>query len=508
MKTFFEVLYSNRGNCCIICENRSLTESLKLNLENKHGFEIQCFERKSSKICELFIYKIKTLINKMGFIKNYFPRILIAKYVKLMRINEKENNAYPESPLIVVRSWADKRSFNSSDVYNDAYFGELNKKIEGCDQKYFNLLYILETMPYYLAVRKLRSVNFHWHLFEEFLDFSDIFRALSAAYKLRDIEIKKTVLSGLDISELIKDAKSCDLNTTRAESSYLSYLGAKKMFRIFNIPIFIYTFENQIWEKMLIYAIREVSKKTTIIGYAHATVISMGLFYTISLKEKNLIPLPDIIFVNGIKAKRILAESGFDERDIQIIGSIRYGGIVHSEKKQQSIGKKKILIVLSIDIERSTEMIIKCIEAFRDLDNISIIFKLHPISDPNSFTEFKSDLPQTILFTSEPITSLFESSSLVIYNDSSAAVEAAALGIPLLHIKSDFTMDMNIFENNKLIPSIRSPKEICLHALEILSDTNPKSKELKNAATEIFAPIDDELINKTLKFDPSIYQNK
>ena len=494
MKTFFQIILNDKGNCTVFCESRSLIKSLKSNLGNKPGFEIKCYGLDSSKLRELFIYNIHTVKNKIGFIYHIFPRILIAKYVKLMRTNE--NNTLREQPVVVIRSWVDKRSFSVSDFYNDVYFGNLNKKIEHYNQNYFYLLDILATMPYQLAVKKICSGNFHWHLYEEFLDFSDIFRALYAGSQSRGIRVKNTILSGLDISDLIDDEYSSDNINIRAESCFLNYLGAKKMFRLFNVPRFIYTFENHIWEKMLVNGIREVSKTTTIIGYAHATVTAMEMFYSVSAKEKNLIPLPDIILVNGVRAKKVLEESGFQDRDIQIIGSLRYGNLVDIDRCKRSDDRKKILVVLSVDFDRSVEMISKCVKAFGELDDMHILFKPHPTINHERFIEYEDGLSKIFSFTSEPIKSILSFIDLVIYSDSTVAVEAAASGIPILQIKSDFTIDVNIFENSKLIPSIRSPEQIRTHALEILSDTNPKSIELQKVAREIIAPVDDEVIQK------------
>ena len=496
MKTLFEVLSSKKGNYCVFCESKSLLNSLKTNFKNKPGFETQCYMPKSSKLRELFIYDIKTLKNKIGFINHFFPRILIAKYIKLLRKNA--HNTLHRQPVIVVRSWADTRSFSASDFYHDVYFGDLNKKIEHSNQNFFYLLDILATMPYHLAVKKLCSGNSHWHLCEEFLDFSDIFRALYAAHKSRGMRAKNSILSGLDISDLINDEHTPENVSIRAESCYLNYLGAKRMFRIFNVPLFIYTFENHIWEKMLIYGIREVSKTTTVIGYAHAAVRPLDLFYSVSAKEKNLLPLPDIILVNGIKAKKVLIESGFDESKIQIIGSLRYGNLVNTERSPRSDIKKKILVVLSVDFDRSIEMITKCVEAFGDLDDIHISFKPHPTLNPERFGVYIDGLSKVFSFSYEPIKSILRSIDLVIYSDTAAAVEAAASGIPLLHIKSDLTIDDNILKNCRLIPSVRSSDQIRINAFELLGDINPKSKELQKEANEIFAPVDEVVIQKIL----------
>lgn len=103
-------------------------------------------------------------------------------------------------------------------------------------------------------------------------------------------------------------------------------------------------------------------------------------------------------------------------------------------------------------------------------------------------------LPEIFSFSSKPISILFEKANLVIYCDSAASVEAASLGIPLLHIKSDFTIDINIFEDVEIIPSVSSPQQIRIQSLKILDGEYPSFEEIQTYVEQIFSHVDEQKI--------------
>ena len=75
-------------------------------------------------------------------------------------------------------------------------------------------------------------------------------------------------------------------------------------------------------------------------------------------------------------------------------------------------------------------MIFKCVKAFGSINNISIIFKPHPIMNSKDLMKFMENLPKPFSFSFMPINTLFETADLVIYSDSTAAVDCIS-GYPV-----------------------------------------------------------------------------
>ncbi len=410
-------------------------------------------------------------------------------------IRGKEGISPNEQPGIVIHSWVDQRAFSDVGKYRDIYFGDLSKRLGQHHLCVTRLIDILPTIWYPVAVKMMQSSDVRWHLLEEFLNFSDIFSALCRVYQQRKWISRNFILSNLDVSDLVHEEKTQDYVHSRAEQSYLLYCAGKKMSRSFAANSIIYTFENHLWEKMFITGIRHGCPATIITGYAHSTVNRMDLSYSLSPIEKDFAPLPDKILVNGIRAKKNLAEFGFESIPTEIIGAIRYESLTTMHVwTRNTDNKNRILVVLSVNFNGSVEMILKCTEAFRNLENIRVILKPHPAHSISDFSHYITHVPVSFSWSSDPIYELFEKSDLVLFTDSTASVEAANRGIPVLHIKSNFTIDINIFEDTITVPSANSPEQIRSIAMKILNSNEFTSDSTQKVIGELFAPVDEQKI--------------
>jgi hypothetical protein len=495
LKTFFEISRYRKGTIFVICESQYLIKAIVENSSGTPDIEIRFFLTVSDKIIQPTISFIQRIKNKTFFILRFFARICLARSIWFLKY--RSGQVGPGNP-VVIHSWADHRSFSSDNTYADIYFGDLAEKLENTRSEVFLLIDFLPTILFPQALIKIHALNKPWHLFEEFITFSDLVDALVISSKMPQSLLQQTTISELSISELINEELINDRQKSRAELSYLYYAAGKRMSGSNNILSFIYTFENHIWEKMMIKGIREITDKTRIIGYAHATVNSMELSYSVSRSERDILPMPDSILVNGKKPKQVLTESGFETRMIHILGSLRYGNLFFPSQKEPFSGQSRILVILSADNNRSLEMMNKCIQAFRDRSDSHITFKPHPIVKTSPIFKFSKDLPSWFHVSLDPLNTLLRATDVVIFSDSTASVEAAALGIPILHIKSDFLIDTNIFEKDNYVPSVSSPDQIRLCTSALLQLSGAALMEYKEnimqSIRDIFSPVDEKVL--------------
>lgn len=483
------------GGICVFCENPTLISTIQKNFEKYTDIEVQeipDLDPKSKTISQLILEKFTIISNKVSFFYYFARRICYARMLQIRNISRQ--NIPKNETFIAIHSWTDQRSFLINGSFSEPYYGNLGQILEKNNNNSFYMIDVLSTISYPEALKKLSRLNFQWKIFEDFLDFFDVIRAWHLVRGRKREEDTGIFFLGHEISDLLNEEYVRDRYSNRAEVCALYYFAARRMARKLSVKTFIYTFENHIWEKMTIEGIRESSPHTKIIGYTHTRVDKMYLCYSLSGAEKNLIPIPDIILVNGPQAKKILLESGFEDTIIQIIGSLRYGNLEFIDKRENSGRRSEILVVLSCDLDRSREMVFKCVNAFSGTGDLSITFKPHPIMNPESLIKSAKSLPKIFSFSSKPLSTLFETADLVIYCDSTASVEAASLGIPLLHIKSDFNIDVNIFEDVEIIPSVSSPPQIRIQSLKILDGEYPSFNEIQTYVKQIFSPVDEHKI--------------
>jgi len=491
-RTLITLLKNQHGTVCVFCENGALIRTLQKNLVEYPGFEVivhaNLTDPAKKKVCRLTVLAG----NKVWFMFRYLARIFCAKLIRIFSGKRQDRGNHPKN---VIHSWADQRSFTHPGIYNDVYFGMLGSILEKHDLETSYLVNILPTEWYPGAAKRLASTGAPWILFEEFLGYSDVFHAIAEVNRQRRWISRSFVLDGMDITDLVLDERERDYTDSRAEQAYLYYCAGRRMAQSLSLKTFLYSFENHIWEKMFIEGIHSISRTPVIIGYAHSIVNAMELSYSISAVEKRLVPLPDRIFVNGVRAEQVLAESGFDDVPIHVTGALRYGrNVAGGSRGSSPVHTGRILVVLSGDFDRAVEMILKSIAAFASERDLAITIKPHPVLKISEFHCYTKDLPENFSFSYEPIQELFKRTDLVIYNDSAASVEAAAIGLPLLHMKSDLSIDLNIFEGTALVPSSDLPQSILSLARNLLSDNSRFSSEAESLAVELFAPVNEQRI--------------
>jgi len=438
---------------------------------------------------------IRRIMSKSVFVSRFMLRICLARAFRLLRSRAPEQG---QASPILIHAWTDERSFAQKNKFVDIYFGRLSEKIEKFQKEYFLFLDVLPTMFYPHALLKLVRLEKPCRLFEEFISFSDVIHSLSVTSGIPTKTYSNAVLSGLDIVSLLTEETEKDRQTARAELSYLYFCAGKKIASSCNPRSIFYTFENHIWEKMLIVGIRKISRKVRLIGYAHATVNTMELSYSVSGAEKQIIPLPDHILVNGKTPKKVLTDSGFDPARIFILGSLRFGSMHLPPPQKPQTGRKTILVVLSADINRSLEMISKVRDAFLHSPDVSIVFKPHPIQKISRILQHTGDLPLHFTVSTASLDALLERTDMVIFSDSTASVEAAARGIPILHLTSDFLIDINIFDQSSIVRSVGDPQEIQTVSEELFRlrrDERIRYQELVHA---LFSPINDDVLEQEI----------
>ena len=109
-----------------------------------------------------------------------------------------------------------------------------------------------------------------------------------------------------------------------------------------------------------------------------------------------------------------------------------------------------------------------------------------------------SSCPGQFSLSTEPLGTLLDDTDVVLYSESTASVEAVARGIPILHVKSDFLIDIDIFEESHIFRSANSPDQIRTFAFELFRFTRESPEESRAAIRDLFSPVDDNVLIKEI----------
>jgi len=494
IKLALDFIYEEKGDIVIIAESHVLIDIMRDRLNNAPDMRVITIDSFLLGIRERTASILEGTIKKIWFNSNYLARILFARYFKQKRKHEREDLGGSE--WIALHSWTDHRSFRDLPVFSDNYFGNMGNEIANRTEHFFYLINVLPTFSYVSAVKGLLKTTATVFLFEELLRPTDALRATIDVRTHFPGFRQCPPLEGIDISRVIQEQCHRDRLGTRSEQSYLSYLVSKSMSHQMKLRSFIYTFENHTWEKMFCSGFKHFSPDTIAVGYAHSIVNPMELSYSRSDRERGIMPIPDIILANGERTKRILIESGFESDRIITSGAFRYQTIHADIENSRKVTGKRILIAVPGELNEALELVYKSIEALSDMQEASIIIKCHPTMPISAFIQYLPNIPPHFIVSEDPIETLLNQVDCVLYTYSTVAVEAFAKRIPLVHVQSDFRIDMDIFEGYECTFPAASSEEIRAAVQDIFSGASIRITDPETILNEFFEPVNTSIIDR------------
>jgi surface carbohydrate biosynthesis protein (TIGR04326 family) len=232
-----------------------------------------------------------------------------------------------------------------------------------------------------------------------------------------------------------------------------------------NIPrqrVGIYIAENQPWEMALIYTWK-LYGHGKLIGTPHTTIRYWDLRYfydvrTYNIKQKNDMPMPDILAVNGLVAKKTMLSSFYPIQKLVEVEALRFLYLNKFNKLlKRSKRNDKLRVLICCDFNAETnQTIMKWIEIVSQLipNEVSLIVKPHPAYQLNYNSFLKIEI------SNKSLPELFAQSNVVFTsNISSIAVDAFCFGIPVIQM-----LDGNNFNTSPLkdlgASYARTPKEL------------------------------------------------
>ena len=434
-----------------------------------------------------------SLIRKTFFILNTLYKSVLSKYFYTSTI--------PNHKVVILHTWVDERSFNDDEKYSDAYFGDLNKYLTKKGKRVAIMPHILPSASYQKMLSNITKCSENFIIPEYFLRLNDIFKSVFATIKIPK-KRSHTQFLDLNIDEIIYIDQLEDWASAATSANILYFYIFKNCKRMgLEIESFIYGFENHSRQKILCSGLRQFIPTAKIIGYQHSTVSLMLLDHFISKFERDILPFPDKVITNGINSYNSLLKMGYDSTKMIIGGAIRYEKLLininHPFPIKKNTKNPTLFVALSYGKTETIELIVKLMKAFENKPEYNILLKLHPTM---SFSQIENDVkrfgifPKHFIISNKPVSKLLIESDLLIYASTTVCIEALAFGVPVLFVKSDYTLDHNPLESNcELFVSAKNPNEIVEMVDTIINMTdeelNIKRKQWKIAVSNFFGPV-------------------
>lgn len=355
------------------------------------------------------------------------------KPVRLQRTGHKSE--------VIMFTLIDKNNFSKKEGdFRDLYLGDLAGNFNA---EKFNI-FTLGQLHDKLSGSLLHNINAKkdgkFALVEHFWSFSDLLRVFADALKdffATNAQWNPSHFAGFELHKFLNAHLKWEMQSGYADN-LLYYKGAKNCFQQMMPDIFIYPYENKCIEHMLLNAISKVSPRTMAIGYQHAVLTPKHIHMFLAKGEAESLPLPYRIVTNGPHTARTLLGSGnYPEHVVMAGAALRQTSALPDNliKNQPPSRIKNVLITLAEGIEEYDKafVFLRHIQRNNTADEIDFRIRLHPGIPYDPFKNKK--LVRGIRCTKDTTSALLESlylADIVLYASTSVAVQAIAMGIPVI----------------------------------------------------------------------------
>lgn len=338
----------------------------------------------------------------------------------------------------------------------------------------------------------------------DFIEFSDLGRVLGALLLsfFRQAQLSpQLAFNGQDISRDFKRLYLFEHWSPATFHSLTYYHMVKNLCRDLEIKKYIYTFENNSWERMSLLAFRGFSPKTRLVGYQHNVVPLASANMFLGRGEEASAPVPDVVLTTGPRPLAILKEHGhFNEVHLHPTAAIRYRyleGITAVPRRRDS---PKLLVALE-GVWQAASIMNHLLEKAEQLEGWEVIVRTHqalPYERLKRKIRFSIEhYPHFKLSSQSSLKDDLTAATAVLYWGSSVALEAIKFGKPLINIKLSEEIDFDpLFEMRALKWSWTPPADLRIILSEIQALGEADYTRLNHEASayleSYFAPVTRE----------------
>jgi surface carbohydrate biosynthesis protein (TIGR04326 family) len=297
-------------------------------------------------------------------------------------------------------------------------------------------------------------------------------------------------------SRVVSDATRIDLWPLYRAEWARSLSGAAVMSNVLNLNLLefavcclpmqkagVYLQENQAWEFALVHAWKTAGHRC-LIGFPHSTVRYWDLRYFFSTQnyrdgERNGLPRPDQIAVNGAVARDALIAGGYPERELIMVESLRYFHLLRvpgaAPRVARQVGVPLRVLVMADIVERNNERQMRLLEGAAQFLPADTVYTVKPHPACALVPDDYPGIRMTLSF--EPIAELLADCDVVYTgNLTSAAVDAYFAGVPVVSMLDPAILNLSPLRGRTGTVFVSTPRELAEALLARASQPSSYSK--------------------------------
>lgn len=337
-----------------------------------------------------------------------------------------------EKPTYLIKSFSYPHSFKD-DNFNDPFFVDLPTILK---KNGIELLTIIDPIRSFKEARKFKSDHVHVCSFLSFLDLNSFINVITLQFKSYltfklqgDYHFEEKQITSVIEAQCRQEI--LDPNTFH---SLLIYEAFNNIAKRYPINRYLYTYENNPWERLSLLALRKHLPSVKCIGYQHSVVPLASINLLLGKHESLYAPNPNEIITTGEVTKNLLSSWPHNRLNYYAGVALRYQYLYKLEQKSEKC-ERRLLVVLE-GVSQVVEMVNYVNAQAESMSGWDILIRAHPALPLKDLANLNQSIFKKLNIkisgshsTNDDITH----SSVVMYWGSTVGVEALMFGKPLIH---------------------------------------------------------------------------
>ena len=369
----------------------------------------------------LFTYNTNMIFKNIIFLMKIFTEVVLSLSLKIKYKNYIQNlDSLLKSANTLLITWIHGERFDKSNNYSDKYLFRISETIHSNTGSS-----LLLSHPF--IGRKLCSLAIKSNDIVPSTLYAKLTDVLKVAILLLKYRYRyKSVSSYYRYSSILK--YSHVRNGYSMSAIYFSILTENIIKNNRHIKSIVYPFENQPYEKAIIYRLKNYNIRTIAIQHASIPFNYFNYFY--SPFALDLVPQPTIIGLSSNHYMKVIRKSNYTSHLVNI-GSVRDG--LYNDPSQLISGKPKthtnytILILLSYSVIHNYDLISYLLEPYNA--HYHYVVKPHPDHDVHQIKQHFGSIPGYIKFVDGNISELYSKYEYALHNGTTAIIGAISHGL-------------------------------------------------------------------------------
>lgn len=296
--------------------------------------------------------------------------------IKKKRIFNKDFNLF-----ISFFSYINQKKFENNQ-YRSLYWGDISKIVKNN----FLHLYIKNNLKYNFNKSNLNLNNISKET--EIHNFLDAFLNKKIFFKILFVSIKLKCKFHINKKKFKVKYKNIDITKVLDYDLQRDFLFFNILIKLYYFYLFqnffeknyfnkncFYIFENQPWEKSLIYNWKKKQK-----GKIFGVINSSVRFWDIRFAKSKI--SPDFLLVNGEDSLQKLTDFSYDKNKLKVVESLRYENLFKTNNFENQVEGNEVLVLLDYS-EKSNKNLIEILNKSEYIKKTNIVLKQHPLKQTN-----------------------------------------------------------------------------------------------------------------------------